>query len=763
MSMTADTALNILGMFAAYSVITLLLPHIIVGKSVRFRNGYERFLLYTICGNFYVMNIVYLLELLHISNKVTLIVFTVIPLAYIKIRLEKIPFKEKLYTRWEWLRKFTGGQLRVRAYREQTKAEREKRNRKFVRKTGRLIITNLADFLLILGLFGAAFYVVGTNLFTDYGYKLTDVVVHNFLINKLSENDIFTKGVYPYGYHNMLYYMHEVFGFDTYVLLRLMNLIVFVWVVLLLLCFLKLLCKSKYLPFIGAYAYALFNCFERGTYIRFCALIPQEYSMLFVFPTAYCAFAYFREQRREGNGNKAHICYKYLGGFLFSFSMAITSHFYGAIAVGIFIAAIALGFINWLIKWEYFTRLFITTMLSLLVAILPMGIAYATGTDLEYSLKWGLSIITGVKYDSGDVNDTRNQTETHESTEEVHESLYDYNLRVMKDQYGDDISKARVIIATMKQQIDYAVINTEHPSYIYILMISFVLQILVGLIYIFPKTGDKMYGAVLVSMGIFMIFMTVLVSAEALNLPQLMDLNRSSIFFAYAVCSSMVLFADSLLYLVLRNVRGTLIGNAVSLAVAIVTLVAAIGTGYIKSPMRESGFESNDAITCLTKIIKDCQDDKWTICSANDEGRMVYGHGFHYELIEFLRGMELVGSSGWIRIPTETVFFFVEKHPIDYYIHWEGSGTSISEDYAKMPLPLGNNRALYEGENRWICMSRYYYWAEEFRKLYPNETTIYYETDDFVCYRVEQNTYRLFNFAIDYGYNIPDNLRIGGE
>ena len=47
--------------------------------------------------------------------------------------------------------------------------------------------------------------------------------------------------------------------------------------------------------------------------------------------------------------------------------------------------------------------------------------------------------------------------------------------------------------------------------------------------------------------------------------------------------------------------------------------------------------------------------------------------------------------------------------------------------------------------------------------LYPNEMTVYYESDKFICYRVEQNTYRLFNFAIDYGYNIPDDLRIGGE
>ena len=46
-----------------------------------------------------------------------------------------------------------------------------------------------------------------------------------------------------------------------------------------------------------------------------------------------------------------------------------------------------------------------------------------------------------------------------------------------------------------------------------------------------------------------------------------------------------------------------------------------------------------------------------------------------------------------------------------------------------------------------------YYWAQKFMELYPNVMDVYYETDQFVCYRVSQNGYNLYNFAIDYGYN----------
>ena len=62
----------------------------------------------------------------------------------------------------------------------------------------------------------------------------------------------------------------------------------------------------------------------------------------------------------------------------------------------------------------------------------------------------------------------------------------------------------------------------------------------------------------------------------------------------------------------------------------------------------------------------------------------------------------------------------------------------------------------YNDENRVVTMSRMYYWCEAFRALYPNEMSIYMETDDFICYKVVQNPYRLFNFSIDYDYNLRE-------
>ena len=179
--------------------------------------------------------------------------------------------------------------------------------------------------------------------------------------------------------------------------------------------------------------------------------------------------------------------------------------------------------------------------------------------------------------------------------------------------------------------------------------------------------------------------------------------------------------------------------------------------GYRKPPVETTTLVTNEAITCLTNIIREERDFTWTICSANDETQMGLDHGYHYELISFLREMELnnmeQGAEPNIQIPTDHVYIFIEKVPIDYTEHYAQSGQSISEQGAVRELPAVGGIDMYKGENRWILMSRAYYWAQEFKRLYPNEVTTYLETDQFVCYRIEQNPYRLYNFAVDYGYN----------
>ena len=51
---------------------------------------------------------------------------------------------------------------------------------------------------------------------------------------------------------------------------------------------------------------------------------------------------------------------------------------------------------------------------------------------------------------------------------------------------------------------------------------------------------------------------------------------------------------------------------------------------------------------------------------------------------------------------------------------------------------------------RAVLESQAYYWANAYRKLYPNEMRVFFENDLYIVYLLEQNPYYLNNFQIDY-------------
>ncbi len=124
-------------------------------------------------------------------------------------------------------------------------------------------------------------------------------------------------------------------------------------------------------------------------------------------------------------------------------------------------------------------------------------------------------------------------------------------------------------------------------------------------------------------------------------------------------------------------------------------------------------------------------------------------YGYHHEMHTFLKDLERKGRTHSISIPTEKVYFFIEKVPVIYGRAYRGDEPEISNEYAQEPLPAEMGISMYQGLNRLVEMSKLYEWAQKFAELYPNDVKVYYESDNFVCYCVEQDLYRPFNFDID--------------
>lgn len=297
--MTTLVILRFLGIFAVYTGVTLALPALMFRRILRGRSLAEQFLMCYTFGNFYIINIVFLLQLLHISNFFTLAGLTAVLSIVIGGRVNRIPLKQQAGNTWHLFGKLLRGRMKLKSaiFLFLGKcAEGIKRLAKFFY---RHIVKNPIQSMLLLGIGVCLCWIYGRQIILVYGYRASDIPVHMSWINEMSRGKIFAKGVYPFGFHCMIYYLHAVFRFDTYVILCQFFFAQVIFMHLVLLAMLKQLCKTKYIPYIGTFVFLLGNFWSGQTYSRFYATLPQEFGMIFVIPSIYFLIRFFQIPKQK--------------------------------------------------------------------------------------------------------------------------------------------------------------------------------------------------------------------------------------------------------------------------------------------------------------------------------------------------------------------------------------------------------------------------------------------------------------------------------
>lgn len=764
--MTTLITLRFVSIFAAYTGLTVLLPAIMFRRILAGRRLSEQFLMCYTFGNFYIINIVFAVQLLHISGFWTLVLFTAVPGILIWSRVNRVSLRELCMKTGIVCKKILQGSMGIKGFLYRVKNRSMAVLKKAVWLFYCEVVCNTLQWILAGAVIAALFWIYGRQLVLTYGYRASDIPVHLNWINQMSRGNLFASGVYPFGFHCMVYYLHAVFGFDTYVILCVFYLVQVFFIYIVLLAMLKLLCRSLYLPYAGIMVYILGSFWARQTYSRFGSSLPQEFGMIFVIPSVYFLIRFFQTEKKNLKNRETRLI---LGCFALAFSLTLAIHFYGTMIAGLCCIGIAVGFCTRFLNKEYFRRIMLTGIISVFLAVLPMGIAFAGGTPLQGSLGWGLSVING---DSSDTEDTsENEAAQKQAMEEMaarlientqnsnSESVQTGEIPVITEAPKHSLAdKAREIPKKMKnlremmiRRIQEFIINSQEQWCAYAVLAGIAVLILLGLVFIILRR--IIYGEMLMSAGFCMGILTLLLCAGNLGLPVLMDPARCSIYYVYLLIVSMTVLGDGLLYLIFMPRILTIPRNAVSFILTVSMAAGMIHQGLVKTPDFISDYVSNGAFTCLTNIIKENKDETWTIVSANDETQMGLDHGWHYETITFLRKQEHINKDTKLIIPTEKVYFFIEKIPLNYSVVYSGSGQSISKKGASQSLPNSGGIGMYQGEGRWILMSRMYYWVQAFMEMYPNEMKVYYESEDFVCYVIPQNMYHQYNFAIDYGYN----------
>lgn len=775
MSMTTLMILQFIKIFAAYTGITVFLPAVMFRRILKGRRLSEKFLMCYTFGNFYIINIVFVLQLMHISNVFTLCLVTALLSVLIGCRVNRISLKALIKKNGEVFRKLLQGTMGV-------KEAIFRIGRKLTvsgRKTGgifyREVVCDVLQWILTGAVLLALFWVYGRQLVLTYGYRASDIPVHLNWINQMSRGNLFVSGVYPFGFHCMIYYLHTVFRIDTYMILCLFYLVQVFFIHMVFLAMLKMLCKSKYLPYAGTLIYILGSFWARQTYSRFYSSLPQEFGMIFVIPSVYFLIRFFQIEKEQLKTKETKII---LGNFALAFSLTLAIHFYGTMIAGLCCIGIAIGFCTHFLNKEYFRRIMLTGIISVFLAVLPMAIAFAGGTPMQGSLGWGLSVISGgKKTDTADQVKTGNLSVQNRSLEEIAAQLQE-NSANQDGGSGEEVvqntteapkpsmtekmksvlekiaripEKIKNTWKMMAQRIWDFVINTPTKWPSYAILAGIACLIVLGIVFCVIRNAG--YGKMLLSVGLCMEILTLLLCAGNLGLPVLMDPARCSIYYTYLLAAALTVLADGIISLLFMQGVLKICLDPISFMITVGLVVGGISQGWMKVSDFSSGYVSNGALTCLANIIKENEDKTWTIVSANDETQMGLDHGWHYETITFLRKQENLKKDTEIIIPTKNVYFFIEKIPLDYSVTYAGSGQSISKKGASQSLPNSGGISMYQGEGRWILMSRMYYWAQAFMAKYPNDMKVYYESEDFICYVMPQNMYHQYNFAIDYGYN----------
>jgi hypothetical protein len=81
--------INIINVFAAYFILIIMITAFMIKPIGKNKNIFNKFILYIVVGNFYIINIVFILAYLNIFNRLALMITLILTSVFIRIILDK--------------------------------------------------------------------------------------------------------------------------------------------------------------------------------------------------------------------------------------------------------------------------------------------------------------------------------------------------------------------------------------------------------------------------------------------------------------------------------------------------------------------------------------------------------------------------------------------------------------------------------------------------------------------------------------------------
>lgn len=592
-----------------------------------------------------------------------------------------------------------------------------------------------------------------------YGYGTSDMFVHHQWVDALCDGDVFSAGIYPKGMHCVIYSLHVLFGISLYSCLQLLGSVQIIVILAALYLFLRGIFNWRYTPLFVLTLFLTVGAMSADEAFMMARLqwtLPQEFGMSTVFLSALFTVRYLNTtspQKKGASGCKQRLdnWNSDLCIFAMSIAAATVIHFYCTIMALILCFPFA---VFSLLKVRILKRA-LSLILALVIALggvaLPMVIAYGAGIPLEGSLTWALGVM--------------NHTDTEEIpsadiTASAGEILYRQGYVALYEEAGADF------LLTMT-----AVAVALWAGY--------------RLIWFLPRLRNNRkeyeenfdtYPAIVVASVLFMLVYV----ASYLGLPQIVAEGRLLTLERVLLFAVTMIPAD-MLFTLLRRVCRSIMLRVISIATIVGIYVTVLLTGSYRGYLFTQLAQYNTEVMVTDSIIRNFPPNSFTIVSTTSEMYLVNQFGRHEELLRFVEEVE---GEEYI-IPTEYIFVYVEKRPLQYGQYhfyggpdWLGSdlyynhyrdewGRSLGRDINASIITAEAAQADLNGftdsfedykdiRKRTILESRAYLWCASFDRLFPFEISVYYEDADFVCFCIQQNPEAPFNLAIENWMSAED-------
>ena len=647
-------------------------------------------------------------------------------------------------------------------------------------------------FLLVpILIYGMCFFSYGTLHMNSFGFS--DLYVHHSWVYGLRIGRIFYRGIYPEAMHCFMYLISVVFPIRTYTLVMYVGPVHVLTILISIFLYFRELFRWKYSPHLALLLFLIVEfpyTNNAVSYARLQTSLPQEFSFggMFLIPVFLLRYLNCQKQKRLRRPRIRIYADINLAMFIAALSETIVVHFYGTIMAFYLCLPIAVIFAFKVFHYKRFLPLFASVLISLVITIVPMALAFAEGIPLQGSIGWGLNVIHGsAAVVQGSVLSAGNEWL---NTMRIIAANSRTSLISAVD---GTLSAADPFTLWLRSRFAFYWDVIKNAGYYSIftglsnpIRIATFVGALIGVLFrcllsvrnrIMRRTAgnEGIYDGylVLASTAFFYVFAFV---SSLIGVPELVARSRLLCVIQLLNLSVFVIPVDFILSLP-QNRRSffSAVNFALGTGCAAVCIYVVLRLNLYHSNQYLEMTRYNAEADVTEQIVTEFPHRHFTVISTTDELYQVNEYGYHEEILDFLWKNE---RDEHYTIPTPYLFVYVEKNSIrrsqyhgfsapdwladntkssplsfveGYSIDPDVTSQRISQEFAEMELPPKHyaSKAAQKPEMRATMNSRMFEWVQKFSSLHPHSISVYYEDDDFVCYMIEQNPARLFELAIN--------------